>query len=131
MKRFLTFLLTVAVLTCGAQSTQKVLFIGNSYTYVNDLPGTVRTLALGCGDTLNFEQSTPGGCTFQSHLSNATTTSPLAATAAAESPVRPPDGTSATLCWLAQRTMACTCSTVLGKTMAVGAGAKCLVQSLP
>lgn len=78
MKRFLTLLLTAAVLTCGAQSTKKVLFIGNSYTYVNDLPGTVRTLALGCGDTLNFEQSTPGGCTFQNHLSNATTTSLIA-----------------------------------------------------
>ena len=78
MKQFLTFLLTVAVLTCGAQSTKKVLFIGNSYTYVNDLPGTVRTLALGCGDTLNFEQSTPGGCTFQNHLSNAATTSLIA-----------------------------------------------------
>lgn len=78
MKRFLTLLLLAAVLTCGAQSTKKVLFIGNSYTYVNDLPGTVRTLALGCGDTLNFEQSTPGGCTFQNHLSNATTTSLIA-----------------------------------------------------
>lgn len=75
MKRLLTLLLTAALLTCGAQSTKKVLFIGNSYTYVNDLPGTLQTLALGCGDTLYFEQSTPGGCTFQNHLSNATTTS--------------------------------------------------------
>ena len=54
-----------------------------------------------------------------------------AATAAADKPVRPPDGTRATLCALAQRTMACTCSVVLGKTIAEGAGAKCLVQSLP
>lgn len=75
MKRLFTLLLTAVVLTCGAQSTQKVLFIGNSYTYTNDLPGTLRTLALGCGDTLQYEQSTPGGCTFQNHLSNSTTTS--------------------------------------------------------
>lgn len=75
MRRLLVLLLTAAVLTCGAQSTQKVLFIGNSYIYVNDLPSTLRTLALGCGDTLLYEQSTPGGCTFQNHLSNSTTTS--------------------------------------------------------
>ena len=74
MKKILALLFISITLTALTQSTKKVLFIGNSYTYVNDLPGTIRTLALGCGDTLNYGQSTPGGCTFQSHLSNSTTT---------------------------------------------------------
>ena len=78
IKRILTTLIIAATLTAVGQSTKKVLFIGNSYTYVNDLPGTLRTLALGCGDTLNYEQSTPGGSTFQSHLSNNNTTSLIA-----------------------------------------------------
>lgn len=66
--------LTVAfALTLNAQTTQKVLFIGNSYVYTNDLPNAIKTIALGCGDTLEYSQSTPGGCTFHQHLSNTTT----------------------------------------------------------
>jgi len=49
--------------------TKDVLFLGNSYTYVNDLPGTLRQLALSLGDTVNTAQSTPGGYTFQGHTS--------------------------------------------------------------
>ncbi|MCQ2280738.1 MAG: hypothetical protein MJZ49_08075, partial [Bacteroidales bacterium] len=75
MKRFmmLTALTVAFALTLNAQTTQKVLFIGNSYVYTNDLPNAIKTLALGCGDTLEYSQSTPGGCTFQQHLSNTTT----------------------------------------------------------
>lgn len=69
----LTALTVAFALTLNAQTTQKVLFIGNSYVYTNDLPNAVKTLALGCGDTLEYSQSTPGGCTFQQHLSNTTT----------------------------------------------------------
>ncbi len=49
-----------------AQQTS-VLFIGNSYTYVNDLPNTMRQLALSLGDTVNVASSAPGGYTFQLH----------------------------------------------------------------
>lgn len=73
MKKIITLLLAALTLTASAQTTKKVLFIGNSYTYVNDLPNMLKTLALGCGDTLNYSQSTPGGCTFSSLLSNSTT----------------------------------------------------------
>ena len=34
-------------------SVYRVLFIGNSLTYTNDLPGTVAAMALGAGDTAN------------------------------------------------------------------------------
>lgn len=64
MLRLLTALLVP--LSLPAQ-TVDVLFLGNSYTYSNDLPGTLRQLALSLGDTVNTAQSTPGGFTFEGH----------------------------------------------------------------
>ena len=55
-------------LSAHAQQTS-VLFIGNSYTYVNDLPNTLRQLALSLGDTITVASSTPGGYTLQGHAS--------------------------------------------------------------
>lgn len=50
------------------------LFLGNSHTYFNDLPGLVRQLAESGGDTLLTQSSTPGGCTLayppNAHLYN-------------------------------------------------------------
>ena len=56
----------------AAQQTN-VLFIGNSYTYVNDLPNTLRQLALSLGDTVDVASSAPGGFTFQMHSTYAPT----------------------------------------------------------
>ena len=53
--------------------TTRVLFIGNSYVYTNDLPGTLTQLALSMGDTVITASATPGGYTFQQHSTNATT----------------------------------------------------------
>jgi hypothetical protein len=44
-----------------------VLFIGNSYTNANDLPGTFQQLALSLGDTVNVAVSAPGGFTLATH----------------------------------------------------------------
>src|SRR5699024_4086621 len=63
--------------------------------------------------------------------SMATTASPLAATAPADRPVRPPEGTNATLFSLAMLTIACTSSTVSGNNTTLGAGSQTLVQSVP
>lgn len=49
-------------------NTYKVLFIGNSYTSVNDLPQLVRTVLQNTGDEYVISSSTPGGCTFANHL---------------------------------------------------------------
>lgn len=54
-------------------TTRRVLFIGNSYLHTNDVPNLVRQLALSLGDTLVYDQSTPGGHTLQLHCSNTTT----------------------------------------------------------
>ncbi|MDB9910255.1 PKD domain-containing protein [Flavobacteriales bacterium] len=56
-----------------AQQKKEVLFIGNSYTYVNDLPNLVKEIALSFGDTLIHDSSTPGGANFNGHSSSAQT----------------------------------------------------------
>ena len=69
-KLFLFLFFTPTILL--AQSLD-VLFIGNSYTYANNMPQMVSELALSFGDTLNFESSTPGGATFNTHSTNINT----------------------------------------------------------
>ncbi len=58
-----------------AQSSKKikVLFVGNSYTYVNNLPQLVHDIAQSQGDTLLFDTSAPGGYTFFNHYNDLTT----------------------------------------------------------
>ncbi|MEM6345554.1 MAG: T9SS type A sorting domain-containing protein [Bacteroidota bacterium] len=58
---------------CLSAQTQKVLFIGNSYTYRNDLPKMIRDMALSTGDTIITDQQTPGGATFQGHANSQAT----------------------------------------------------------
>jgi hypothetical protein len=53
-----------------SQVIKKALFIGNSYTYTNDLPALTSQIAQSKGDSLWHDQSTPGGYTFQMHCSN-------------------------------------------------------------
>lgn len=52
---------------------RKVLFIGNSYIYTNDMPKLLQQLATSMGDTLIYDQNTPGGYTMESHSWDATT----------------------------------------------------------
>ena len=58
--------------TSQSQTTKKVLFIGNSYTYVNDLPGIINDIAISKGNTFNHQSHTPGGSTLAQHASNST-----------------------------------------------------------
>ncbi len=50
-----------------AQLSYKVLFLGNSYTYVNNLPQIIHDVALSAGDTLIFDSYTPGGYCLIDH----------------------------------------------------------------
>lgn len=56
-----------------SQQKKKVLFIGNSYTYANNLPQLLADLALSKQDTVVFDQSVFGGYTFANHCSNSQT----------------------------------------------------------
>lgn len=57
-------------LPCVAQQRVKALFVGNSYTSVNDLPQMVQQVAASMGDELIYQSNTPGGCTFSQHCGN-------------------------------------------------------------
>lgn len=60
--------LLACCLTAAASAQQtSVLFLGNSYTSVNDLPGLVQQLALSMGDTVNVQMVAPGGFTLYEH----------------------------------------------------------------
>jgi PKD repeat protein len=45
----------------------RVLYLGNSYTYVNNLPQLVHDVALSAGDTMIFDSNTPGGYKLEDH----------------------------------------------------------------
>ena len=53
-----------------SQDSLSVLFIGNSYTYVNDLPYTLKQIAAGKGDVLTIDAKTNGGFTFENHAND-------------------------------------------------------------
>lgn len=74
MKKILLALLVfpLVVSFANAQDSISVLFIGNSYTYVNDLPGMLGALAGSLGKEITVDSKTNGGYTFQNH-----TTDPL------------------------------------------------------
>ncbi|WP_412476217.1 T9SS type A sorting domain-containing protein [Flavobacterium sp. TBRC 19031] len=62
-----------------SQETRKVLFIGNSYTAVNNLPQIIANVAASTGDTLIFDSNTPGGNTLLQHSTNTVTQSKIMA----------------------------------------------------
>jgi hypothetical protein len=56
----------------SAKKGLRVLFVGNSFTYVNNLPDQVRQLAEAAGEELPLlaVQEAPGGCTLRGHWEN-------------------------------------------------------------
>ena len=72
MKKSLLFIciLTCAMAMMAQGEHKKVLFIGNSYTEVNNLPLLVQQVAASVGETVDYESNTPGGCTFSQHCTN-------------------------------------------------------------
>lgn len=74
MKIKLTLALTFLLFGYGlfAQDTLSVLFLGNSYTYCNNLPELVQSLSASAGKTLIVDSNTPGGCSIANHVHNAT-----------------------------------------------------------
>jgi len=62
----------------GESKQMRVLFIGNSYTSVNNLPGMVQALAKAAKEkrALEYVAVTPGGWTLQQHLLDPKTQAP-------------------------------------------------------
>lgn len=62
--RLLLILLVSGLAVFGQSLTKKVLFLGNSYTAVNNLPQMMADVAVSAGDSLWFDSNTPGGYTL-------------------------------------------------------------------
>jgi len=69
MKNILALALLLSIQSI-AQQSKNVLFLGNSYTYGNNLPGLVESIAQSLGDSLYHDQNTPGGYTLNGHSTN-------------------------------------------------------------
>jgi len=72
MKKLYFMLIFISMYSLYAQDTKNVLFLGNSYTYVNNLPSLVQQAAASTGNTFTYDSNTPGGYTLQGHSSNST-----------------------------------------------------------
>lgn len=68
----LSILLLTLLASVFAQTSKRVLFLGNSYTSVNNLPQMITDLAASAGDNVVIDNNTPGGQTFQGHSTNST-----------------------------------------------------------
>ena len=83
MKRFLPFVILLFVLcSCSFEtkcrdiqdtSCTRVLFIGNSYTFVNDLPNTFAKLAKSGGHKVEVGMSAQGGWKLADHIGSSET----------------------------------------------------------
>jgi len=66
---------------CGTpiapDTAKRILFIGNSYTYYNNLPTMVKNMAASTGDKLDASSYTVGGTSLEEHFANAGTTGAL------------------------------------------------------
>ena len=70
MKKQIALITLLAATVAALAQGPNVLFIGNSYTEVNDLPGMVADIARSMGDDIATASNTPGGCTFMQHCGN-------------------------------------------------------------
>src|SRR5690606_13596616 len=70
--------LSLMLVAATAACQTRVLFIGNSYTHTNDLPGMFTTLAASLGEDVVTGMSAPGGYTFNQHTQNTATLNALA-----------------------------------------------------
>jgi len=76
---FLLGCMALCITLSAQQKTRRVLFLGNSYVYTNNMPQMLKDLAASAGDTVLFDSNTPGGHTLQQHTVNATSLAKLAA----------------------------------------------------
>lgn len=64
--------LILLAMPLAAQAPRRVLFVGNSLTYTNDLPGTVSAIAASVGDDVTVASAAGPNLALIDHLSGAT-----------------------------------------------------------
>jgi hypothetical protein len=70
LKGLLFVFFTLSYFFIYSQEGIKVLFVGNSYTYVNDLPNVVKELATSQNKTIETTEFHTGGAQFSTHWNN-------------------------------------------------------------
>src|SRR5919198_1274639 len=84
----------------------RVLFVGNSYIYFNDLPGLLAHLAAAGGVTLAAESVAEGGMTLLGHLRHGQAASRIRT--GGWGPALPPPALPGSARWPSVRTWGCT-----------------------
>jgi hypothetical protein len=69
MKAFITSLCVLFAI--GYSHAQKILYIGNSYTYLNDTPAMLDSMARAHGFKPEISKFSKGGATMKYHINNA------------------------------------------------------------
>ncbi|MDF3029002.1 MAG: type sorting protein [Fluviicola sp.] len=77
-KKFVLGIFILCSVTLFGQQTKRVLFLGNSYTHVNNLPQLLADIANSTGKTLIFDINAPGGYYIGQHLTNQTSLAKIA-----------------------------------------------------
>lgn len=72
MKQLYFMLILFSIHSLYSQETKNVLFLGNSYTAVNNLPSLIQQVANSTGDVFNYDSNTPGGYRLKNHTTNTT-----------------------------------------------------------
>ncbi len=68
--RFAALVFTILLASIGL--AQRVLFIGNSYTFYNNLPLVLTKLGESAGEKITVDRYTPGGYRWSQHLADST-----------------------------------------------------------
>lgn len=76
-KNILFFVSLFSACLLQAQETKEVLFIGNSYTGVNNLPSLTKQVAQSMGDDVIYQTHIPGGTTLQQHAQSSALTAKI------------------------------------------------------
>ncbi|SCY05132.1 SGNH/GDSL hydrolase family protein [Flavobacterium caeni] len=75
-------IIAIAVFLClipaSAQQTKRVLFLGNSYTFANNIPQMLAYAAESAGKNLVFDMNAPGGYYLGQHATNAVSLAKIA-----------------------------------------------------
>ena len=74
----LFFILVFSSSAKAQNSSKRALFLGNSYTNVNNLPQMIADISASTNDTLIIDSNTPGGYTLQGHSTNITSLAKIA-----------------------------------------------------
>jgi Secretion system C-terminal sorting domain/PKD domain len=69
-KLILLSIVTLSLSVFSQSQTRKVLFLGNSYTYANNLPQIISDLATNTNDILIYDSNLIGGYTLQDHFTS-------------------------------------------------------------